>query len=182
MRRALLLACLVLPVTLPLSAEELPVRSVTLSNAGLIQIERAGRLAPDAAITFRAPAEDVDDLLKSLMLRDPGGTVEGLRLPAQDLETEAFRGLPLRPADFESRAAVLRALRGQMVEASGTTGRLADAEEAEGGLRVSLLTARGSASCCCGRARRCGWPTPPLPPASPVPPRRWPPAAPPMSD
>jgi hypothetical protein len=143
MRRALLLACLALPVAAPLGAEELPVRSVTLSNAGLIQIERAGRLAPDAAITFRAPAEDVDDMLKSLLLRDPGGTVEGLRLPAQDLEAEAFRGLPLRPGDFESRAAVLRALRGQQVEAGGTAGRLADAEEAEGGLRVSLLTPQG---------------------------------------
>ncbi|MCO6418275.1 DUF4139 domain-containing protein [Siccirubricoccus sp. KC 17139] len=143
MRRALLLACLALPAALAAGAEELPVRAVTLSNAGLIQIERAGSLAPDASVTFRAPAEDVDDILKSLVLRDPGGVVEGLRLPAQDLEAEAFRGLPLRSEDFASRVAVLRALRGQAVEAGGSTGRIADAEEAEGGLRLSLLTPQG---------------------------------------
>ena len=57
------------PSTAPTA--ELPVRAVTLSNGGLVQIERAGELAPDAAIDFRAPAEDVDDLLKSLVLRDP---------------------------------------------------------------------------------------------------------------
>jgi hypothetical protein len=42
------------------TAAELPVRAVTLSNAGLVQIERAGELAPDAAIAFRAPAEGSD--------------------------------------------------------------------------------------------------------------------------
>src|SRR5690349_3261999 len=121
MRRTLpLLLCLV--ATAPATATELPVRAVTLSNAGLAQIERGGSLAPEEGITFRAPVEDIDDLLKSLLLRDPLGQVEGLRLPAQDLETEAFRGLPLRPEDFESRAALLRALRGQSVEAAGTTG------------------------------------------------------------
>ena len=142
MRRALLLAtCL---TGWPAFADELPVRAVTLSNAGLVQIERSGSLAPDASITFRAPVEDVDDVLKTLMLRDAGGgVVEGLRLPAQDLEAEAFRGLPLRPADFENRASLLRSLRGHPVQAGGATGRLADAEEAEAGLRVSLITPQG---------------------------------------
>src|SRR5215210_1337856 len=94
------------PATTATTAE-LPVRAVTLSNAGLAQIERAGELAPGAVVTFRAPAEDVDDLLKSLVLRDPEGEVEGVRLPAQDLEVEAFRGLPLGPEDFTSRWTLL---------------------------------------------------------------------------
>ncbi|WP_043363247.1 DUF4139 domain-containing protein [Belnapia sp. F-4-1] len=140
MRRLLLLAVC---FSSPALAEELPVRAVTLSNAGLAEIERGGRLEAGVAITFRVPVEDVDDVLKSLVLRDPAGVVEGLRLPAQEIEAEAFRGLPLKPADFENRASLLRALRGQVVEAGGSTGRLADAEEAEGGLRVSLLSAAG---------------------------------------
>ena len=127
----------------PALATELPVRSVTLSNAGLMQVERGGPLAPEEGITFRAPAEDVDDILKSLLLRDPAGTLEGLRLPAQDLEAEAFRGLPLRPADFESRISLLKALRGHLVEAAGANGRLADAEATEAGLRLSVLTEAG---------------------------------------
>src|SRR4051812_35016642 len=125
MRRLLLLACC---LASPALAEELPVRAVTLSNAGLAEIERGGGPEAGAAITFRLPVEDVDDVLKSLVVRDPVGRVEGLRLPAQEIEAEAFRGLPLKPGDFETRVSLLRALRGQVLEAGGSTGRLADAE------------------------------------------------------
>ena len=141
MRRTLLPALLLLPFAA--GGQELPVTSVTISNAGLIQIERAGTLPPGAGLRFRAPVEAVDDILKTLVVRDPGGVVEGLRLPAQDLEAEAFRGLPLRPADFENRTRLLQALRGQAVEAGGAAGRLAEAAETEGGLRVTLLTEAG---------------------------------------
>ncbi|MBX9701939.1 MAG: hypothetical protein K2X74_21060, partial [Acetobacteraceae bacterium] len=127
-------------------AEELPVRSVVLSNAGLAQIERGGTLAPAARITLRVPTEDVDDILRSLLLRDaaPDARVEGVRLPAQDLAAEAFRGLPLTPEDFASRVALLGALRGQLVEAGGASGRLGDVAEGEAGaLRLSLVTPAG---------------------------------------
>ncbi|MBW8269342.1 DUF4139 domain-containing protein [Caldovatus sp. SYSU G05006] len=124
--------------------EDLPVRRVTLSSSGLIQVERAGVLGPGAAARFRAPVEDVDDILKSLVVADPAGTVEGVRLPAQDLAAEAFRGLPLRPEDFASRAALLNALRGHEAEAGGARGRIAEAAEGEGGaLRLALITPGG---------------------------------------
>jgi hypothetical protein len=149
MRHRLILPLLLL--ALPAAADDLPIRAVTLSNAGLVQLERGGSLRPDAAVTFRVPVEDVDDVLKSLIVRDPAGRVEGVRLAAQDLAAEAFRGLPLRPDDFAGRAALLRALRGQAVEAGGVTGRLVDAEDVEGGdvqaratlLRLTLVTTDG---------------------------------------
>ncbi len=136
---------------LPAWGQEMPVRAVTLSNAGLIQLERAGTLAPDQPARFRVPLEDVDDVLKSLLVRDPGGQVEGVRLPAQDLAAEAFRGLPLRPEALAGRLQLLRALRGQAVSAGGVAGRLVDAENVEadeGGrripaLRISLITGDG---------------------------------------
>ncbi|MDO9710300.1 DUF4139 domain-containing protein [Paracraurococcus lichenis] len=144
MRALLLATTLALPAAaLPAAAADLPVRSVTLSNAGLMQVEHAGALAPDAAITLRVPLDSVDDLLKSLLLRDPAGRVEEVRLAAQDLEAEAFHGLPLRPGDFESRASLMRALRGQAVKAGGAEGRLMDAEDTEAGLRLTLLTPGG---------------------------------------
>jgi len=153
MRKRLLLPALLLafPGWGPALGQEMPVRAVTLSNAGLIQLERAGRLAPDQPARFRVPLEDVDDVLKSLLVRDPGGRVEGVRLPAQDLAAEAFRGLPLRPEDLTGRLPLLRALRGQAVTAGGVPGRLVDAEDVEadeGGrrvpaLRISLVTAEG---------------------------------------
>lgn len=122
---------------------ELPVRSVTLSSTGLAQIERAGEVPADGNVVFRAPTEDVDDLLRSLLVVDTAGTVEGLRLPARDLTGEAFRGLPLRPEDFGSRERLFAALRGQEAEAGGSRGRIADATETTNGLRLSLVTPRG---------------------------------------
>jgi hypothetical protein len=135
---------LLLLASTSLSAAELPVRGVTLSSAGLAQIERSGPVAAsEPALTFRVPTEDVDDILRSLVVSDPAGRVEGLRLPAQDLAAEAFRGLPVRPEDFENRAALLNALRGERISIAGVEGRIAEATEARGGLRVSLLTEGG---------------------------------------
>jgi hypothetical protein len=142
MRRAGLLALILAAPAA--QAADLPVRSITLSSAGLAQVERAGPVAADdAALTFRVPLADVDDILRSLVVDDPAGRVEGLRLPAQDLTAEAFRGLPVRPADFETRAALLNALRGQRVAAGDAEGRIAEAAEAANGLRLTILTATG---------------------------------------
>ncbi|MBC7430431.1 MAG: hypothetical protein H7345_00025, partial [Rubritepida sp.] len=138
-----LLAALLLP--LAAGATELPVRAVTLSNAGLMQIERAGQLPAEASATLTIPTDQVDDVLRSLVVRDAGGTVLGVSLPAQDLAEEAFRGLPLRPDDFQNRLTMLAALRGQAVELGGTNGLLLDVTEAERTLQVMILTERGLA-------------------------------------
>jgi hypothetical protein len=148
MRRALALFLLTLPA-LPVMvpgamAADLPVRSVTLSSAGLAQIERAGPLAAGEDITFRAPTDAIDDLLKSLVVRDASGGSPRIRLPAQDLAAEALRGLPLRAEDFASRAAMLNALRGQRAVAAGQAGLIASASEEAGVLRLSLLTPEGT--------------------------------------
>ena len=140
MRRASLALTLLAPAAF---AAEMPVRGVTLSSAGIAQIERAGEVAANAPVVFRAPLGDVDDLLRSLMILDPAGRVEGLSLPARDLLNEAFRGLPLRPADFENRASLLNALRGQEAEATGARGRIATAAETDAGLTLSLIAPRG---------------------------------------
>ena len=140
MRRLSLALTLIAPAAL---AAELPVRGVTLSSTGLAQIERAGEVPADQPVVFRAPLGDIDDLLRSLMILDPVGRAEGLSLPARDLLNEAFRGLPLRPADFENRASLLNALRGQEAEAAGARGRIATAAETEAGLALSLIAPRG---------------------------------------
>jgi hypothetical protein len=131
---------------LPALADELPVTDVVMSSAGLMQVVRRAELAADATAIFRVPVEAVDDVLKSLLVRDPAGMLGGVRLPARDLAAEAFRGLPLKPEDFESRAALLNALRGQVVEAGGTAGRIAEASETERGLRIALVTPSGVTS------------------------------------
>ena len=138
-----ILAALLL--TFPAAATELPVRAVTLSNAGLMQVERAGRLEAGDAATLTIPTAQVDDVLKSLLVLDATGTVLGISLPAQNFAEEAFRGLPLRPEDFADRLAMLRALRGQAVALGGAEGLLVDVTEAENALSVLILTDRGMA-------------------------------------
>ncbi|MBP0496317.1 hypothetical protein J5Y10_26280 [Roseomonas sp. SG15] len=140
------LALLLTILTFPAPADELPVTGVVMSSSGLMQVDRGATLPADASATFHVPVEAVDDVLKSLLVRDPAGTVEGVRLPARDLAAEAFRGLPLKPDDFENRAALLNALRGQVVEAGGTTGRIGEAAETEKGLRLALITPAGVTS------------------------------------
>lgn len=137
------LAALLLP--LGAIAAELPVRAITLSNAGLMQVERAGRLEADEPAILTIPTAQVDDVLKSLLVLDAAGTVLGVSLPAQNLAEEAFRGLPLRPDDFESRLTLMAALRGQSVELGGATGLLLDVTEAENALAAIILTERGMA-------------------------------------
>ena len=144
MRRLSLL--MLLACSVPVQAAELPVTEVVLSAGGLMQLQRSGRLAADESASFRVPLAAVDDVLKSLVVRDPAGTVAGVRLPAQDLAEVAFQGLPLRAEDFASHAALLNALRGQMVEAGGRSGRIAEASETEQGLRLALITPQGLAS------------------------------------
>lgn len=144
MIRRTFLPALLLLLGAPALATELPVRGVMLSSAGLAQIMRGGVVAPETgAVTFRVPLADVDDILRSLVVADPAGRVEGVRLPAQDLAAEAFRGLPLRPEDFDSRAALFNALRGQEVTVGAIEGRIAEASEHEGRLRLTLLAATG---------------------------------------
>jgi hypothetical protein len=145
MTRRLAFATLLLAsVALQGHATELPVRAVTLSSAGLVQIERSAPVPPEApAVSFRVPVEDVDDILRSLVVADPAGRLEGIRLPARELQAEAFRGLPVEPADFENRAWLLSALRDQRVAVDVTEGLLAEAAETSAGLRVTLLTPQG---------------------------------------
>ncbi len=135
----------VLLLALPAAAAELPVRGVTLSNAGLMQVQRAGMLEAADTATLTIPTAQVDDVLKSLLVLDAAGTVLGISLPAQNFSEEAFRGLPLRPEDFADRLTMLRALRGQAVALGGAEGLLVDVTEAENALSVLILGERGMA-------------------------------------
>jgi hypothetical protein len=98
------LALLLTVLTLSALAGEMPVARVVISSGGLMQVERSVELAGDASVSFRVPVEAVDNVLKSLLVRDPTGTVVGVRLPAQDLASEVFRGLPLKPGTSRAGA------------------------------------------------------------------------------
>ncbi|TNC72953.1 DUF4139 domain-containing protein [Rubellimicrobium roseum] len=80
----------------PALAQEAPVRAVTLFEAGLAEITRETGAARE--ITLSVPLRDVNDILKSLLVRGRG--IEGARL-ALDGATpveDAFASLPFPPA------------------------------------------------------------------------------------
>lgn len=144
LRRLACASLLLVSAALPGHGTDLPVRAVTLSSAGVLQIERGAIVPPEAATaSFRVPVEDVDDILRTLVVADPAGRLDGIRVPARDLDAEAFRGLPVTPDDFESRARLLSALRGQRVAIDAAEGLLAEATETPAGLRVTLVTTSG---------------------------------------
>lgn len=134
-------------------AEELPVESVTLSSGGLAEVQRSARLDGDGTLYLEVPLEQVNDVLKSLVVRDPGGRIRGLSLDGLATLEETFRRLPFAPDDLGSVARLAATLQGVEVRVSSGGQRLeglvlgvAESEPDEEGHRVrtlSLLDAEG---------------------------------------
>ncbi|WP_156953384.1 hypothetical protein [Afifella pfennigii] len=103
--------------------EAAPVAEVALSSGGLAEIVRTARLAGDGELVLAVPSDQVDDVLKSLLVSDPAGTVRGVALPGPDGTQAAFRTMPFQPSDLASPASLMAALTGAAAEAErdGTT-------------------------------------------------------------
>ena len=106
-RRATLVLCLTLGGGwLPgqALAETLAVEAVTLSTGGLAEVRRTGSLAGSDTLYLEVPLAQVDDVLKSLVVRDPGGQLRGLTLDGPGGAAESFQRLPFTPEDLRSVA------------------------------------------------------------------------------
>ncbi len=134
-------------------AEELPVEAVTLSSGGLAEVQRSARLDGDGTLYLEVPLEQVNDVLKSLIVQDPGGRIRGLSLDGLATLEETFRRLPFGPDDLGSVARLAATLQGVEVRVSSGGQRLeglllgvAESEPDAEGRRVhtlSLLDAEG---------------------------------------
>jgi hypothetical protein len=130
---------------LPLAAQEAPVRAVTLFEAGLAELTRDAGGAE--AVTLRVPLRDVNDVLKSLLVRGEGITGASLVLDGATPVEDAFAALPFPPEAATDLAALLRAVPGLRVRIAdraypdGVEGTLMAAQEdcaAERGCRTVL--------------------------------------------
>ncbi|MCB8840637.1 DUF4139 domain-containing protein [Aurantimonas sp. VKM B-3413] len=130
------------------------IRSVTLSSGGLAQVTRSQHVDGHGEIAVSVPFEQVDDVLKSLVVSDPSGTVTAMTLDGMDQAEETFRTLPFSPADMRSVPSLLGTIQGTRVraESGGRTveGKVLGVAEQNGGTEngtvqiLSVLTGDGA--------------------------------------
>lgn len=134
----------------------LALKRVLLSTGGVGYFEHEARVSGDAALTLEVRRDQVDDVLKSIVVYDDRGGIGTVDLPGQEPLETAFRELPFTPEDLASPTALLNAMKGAEVQTSGSravSGRLLSVTEEYtqlpngGGTvtrnRVSLMTAEG---------------------------------------
>ena len=111
----------VIPLSLcgPVLADELALRRVLLSTGGVGYFEYEARVDGDAELSLTVRLDQVDDVLKSLVVYDDTGRLGEVSLPGREPLREAFRELPFGPEALESPVALLDALRGAEVDSIG---------------------------------------------------------------
>ena len=137
---------------------DLALKRVMLSTGGIGYVEYAAEIDGPTELSLDVPLEQVDDILKSLVVFDSAGGVGGLELPGPGGAVAAFGDVPFGPEALASPVEYLNSLRGVALEVRGPrpmTGRLLRAEEVhEPGprdqpgagvrrTRVTLLAAEG---------------------------------------
>jgi hypothetical protein len=116
-------------------AAELALKRVLLSTAGVGLYEYEAEVEGDATVELKVRLDQVDDVLKSLVVFDDHGGVGGLDLASAEPLSEAFRPLPFTEADLQSTPQLLNALRGVEVEVGGPrvlSGRIINVVEETG--------------------------------------------------
>lgn len=154
---ALLLGCAVaLPPLTVWAANDIPVDRVILSTSGLANFGLKARVDGDAALQFPIRLEQVDDILKSLIVFDKGGRLGGVTLPGRQPLAEAFRDLPFSKEQLANPMLLLNAYQGATVsvksEKISATGKILQVapeqtQTKDGQIivrhRLSLMTAEG---------------------------------------
>ncbi|WP_320188643.1 DUF4139 domain-containing protein (plasmid) [Agrobacterium rosae] len=125
-----------------------PVKSVTLSSGGLAEIIRSAEVGIDSEITIEVPLDQIDDVLKSLVVRDGMGQVKNLSLAGPNPLEETFRTLPFKASDLSSMPKLLDAIKGTRVKAGDKEGIVLGVTAIEGektpkAWQLSLMTDDG---------------------------------------
>jgi hypothetical protein len=120
------LACIALP---PLAAAEddLALKRVMLSTGGVGYFEYEATVTGDATLSLPVRLDQVDDVLKSVIVFDDTGGVGTISLPGREPLRDVFRELPFSEAELATPVALLNALRGAEIETLGVraiSGRL----------------------------------------------------------
>jgi hypothetical protein len=119
MRRLMLSAAAVsFFAAVPVWAADVPLKHVTLSTAGLAQFEHRGTVTGNQMLTLPVRLDQVDDILKSLVVFDAGGSFGGVSLPGRESLDAIFRDLPFSRDALNNPESLLAALQGADVVVS----------------------------------------------------------------
>jgi hypothetical protein len=94
------------------NAGDLALKRVMLSTGGVGYLEYEAQVTGDAELTLDVPLNQVDDVLKSIIVYDSKGGVGSARLAGRDPLSQLFSDLPFGREALNSPAALLNALQG----------------------------------------------------------------------
>ncbi|OHD72572.1 MAG: hypothetical protein A2177_04465 [Spirochaetes bacterium RBG_13_68_11] len=101
------------------SAAALPLTSLALFTSGVGYFQHDGSVTGDARLELTFPSRGINDIIKSLILRDlDGGTVSSVTYASRDPITRALKTFAVDLTGNPELAAILQQVRGQQVELS----------------------------------------------------------------
>jgi len=105
-----------------ISASAMPqLRRVMLSTGGVGYFEYEAEVTGNAELLMPVRMDQVDDILKSIVVFDAAGNTGFVQLPSRAPLTDIFRGLPFGPGALESNEALISALKGAEVSVRAGT-------------------------------------------------------------
>jgi hypothetical protein len=117
----------------PAGADALPLEKVVLFTSGVGFFQHSGQVTDDASVEMKFSADDVNDLLKSMVLEDlGGGTVSTVSYASRDPITKTLGTFAVNLTDNPSLGQILGRLRGEKIEvdaAAPTTGTIVGVEK-----------------------------------------------------
>ncbi len=100
-------------------AGDLALKRVMLSSGGVAYVEYEAAIDGDAELPLDVPLDQVDDVLKSIVVFDDKGGVGSASLPGKEPLQQSFRDLPFDQAALNSPADLLNALQGAEIKVGG---------------------------------------------------------------
>ena len=100
---------------------DVPVRKVVLFSSGVGYFEHGGKVSGDASTELRFKSEQINDILKSLVLEDQdGGKVGTVVYPSQDPLSKTLRSFQVDISGNPCLGELLNQLRGAQVHVAAT--------------------------------------------------------------
>ena len=112
---AFLAVGLVAAAGLPAAEVELPVTKVSAFSSGVAYYEHSGAIQGDAVVLLKFKADQINDMLKSLVLLDAGGDVTGVSYASQEPLARALKSFAIDLSGNPPLSAMLEQVRGAEV-------------------------------------------------------------------